>query len=85
MVSQLENDRQTYIDYILAVGEECNIAAVLNNVQSIKKLSLKELDAMSRDVEDIYNLHLDNKVLDSVLKEIEEHGADYVKEKYLSN
>lgn len=83
-VSQLENDRQTYINYIETVSEICGIGAVLKDMEKIKALPLKELDRLSRTVESVYNLHLENEAYGKLLEEIEEMGVDYVRNKYLN-
>lgn len=77
-MSQLENDRQTYIDYIEQVSKICNLDFILDELPNIRNYSIKKLDSLSRDLEEIYHSHLSDIEYSKLIKEIEESGSESV-------
>lgn len=78
----LVEDKLQYVDYIQEVAIVCDIEVLKNNRDELMNMSISKLDSISREVEEIYNLHKTSKRMDRVLEEIEEFGVDYVKDYY---
>lgn len=78
----LLEDKKQYVDYILKVAEVCEVNDPKLNYNKLISLSLKELDEMSIEAENLYEVDKSVKRLDRVLMEIDELGIEYVKEYY---
>lgn len=63
-MSQLENDRQSYINYIEEVAKYCELDHVLEDMETIKTLSFNELHEKAKQLEKIYISKLHGEFFD---------------------
>jgi hypothetical protein len=73
--------KSEWIDYIMALVIEVNMEDKINRIDLHTK-SIDELISVANQFEELYKMKRDSEALDLILNEVNEHGAEWVKEKY---
>lgn len=78
------DNKEDHIKYILGVRVYCDMSVNDRDKKQLQNMSYDEVVHISGLSEQLLELRLQNERLSEVLREVEEHGVDYVKNKYLN-
>jgi DhnA family fructose-bisphosphate aldolase class Ia len=72
--------QKPYVDYIMMMAKETGQDFI--NRKYVEKFTFDKYQKVADELDELYKLQQTSKNLDHIIAEIQEYGADYVKEKY---